>query len=139
LFQVFRKEVCMKGKTETWEVGRVKGCMRAGLCEKHHMVHPCPEITETWEEELWKVVQKIHKEHRAIYPMMTIFIRKLLSSERETAYQEGRKDERSKMAEEAITTGAIMSSTNVPLKEIVEKAKKEERERIWHINIKKLK
>ena len=50
------KPMNTKGKTETWEVGRVKGCMRAGLCEKHHMVHPCPEIkiTETWVETFRK-------------------------------------------------------------------------------------
>jgi hypothetical protein len=34
-----------------------------------------------WGNDLWKWVQKIHAENRATYPMMTIFIRKLLKKQ----------------------------------------------------------
>lgn len=41
-----------------------------------------------WGDDLWKWVQKIHNEKRAVYPMMTIFIRKLLSHQRTKIMEE---------------------------------------------------
>lgn len=47
-----------------------------------------------WGNDLWKWVQKIHAGNRATYPMMTIFIRKLLASQKELIVKKAREEKR---------------------------------------------